>query len=580
MAALAGCQESGFDESRETQRPLKVQHALDPLTGTKVPGVAERPMTLSADTLGDALALGVKPVRAALPGGRVPDYLRSDAQGVEVVPPLTKLDLAATEAAEPDVILGTKEADGDLYDSLKRIAPTVMSEGDNWKLNLRLHGEALGRTNDAEKLLIDWDNRAAKVREAFADTAIGVVLDEAKCLRREHPRRRGSRARAPERDVIMRIKPAPEWSGGRRARGPRSACRPGTASLSRSSPAPSGAPLFCRLRQRRMSTQILDALSRLAARRFGSFADAATDVLDLLESTCPGGSLALGQVDWDEGSCRMIDARGDVLPRGTVIPLSRGVPATGSSAGELLDGESLAALGPANWVGRAARCRGRPRRRRDARHRRGRRRPAPRGCTAAARSALDCSRTSGRASRRARSCRRLAGLARDRTSTDPVTGLPNRETLLAAIEREWELSKRGTVESYVVVCHVRDREALIERYGEAMTNLLLKDVAEVLGGAIRRTDYLARVSPDGLCAVLVGCKGPEGALAFLGRAERALERATEDRPASLHLSHGIQRLADAESTNEALELAEISARTSPARHNGTPLGAAPAKESS
>ena len=99
-----------------------------------------------------------------------------------------------------------------------------------------------------------------------------------------------------------------------------------------------------------MSTQILDALSRLAARRFGSFADAATDVLDLLESASPGGSLALGQVDWDEGTCRIIDARGDAVPRGTVIPLSRGVPATGSSAGDLLDGESLAALGPANWA--------------------------------------------------------------------------------------------------------------------------------------------------------------------------------------------------------------------------------------
>ena len=129
VTALAGCQESGFDESRETQRPLKVQHALDPLTGTKVPGVAERPITLSADTLGDAL-----------PGGRLPDFLRSDASGVEVVPPITKLDLAATEAAEPDVILGTKEGYGDLYYELKRIAPTVMSEGDNWKLNLRLHG--------------------------------------------------------------------------------------------------------------------------------------------------------------------------------------------------------------------------------------------------------------------------------------------------------------------------------------------------------------------------------------------------------------------------------------------------------
>jgi iron complex transport system substrate-binding protein len=176
VAAVAGCQESGFDESKETQRPLKVQHALDPLTGTKVPGQAERSMTLGLDTLGDTLALGVKPVRAAVPGGRLPDYLRPAARGVEVVPPLTELDLAATDAVDPDVILGTKEADGDLYDQLSRIAPTVMSEGDDWMLNLRLHGEALGRTNDAEKLLIDWDNRAAKVRKAIAGEKVSVLL--------------------------------------------------------------------------------------------------------------------------------------------------------------------------------------------------------------------------------------------------------------------------------------------------------------------------------------------------------------------------------------------------------------------
>jgi iron complex transport system substrate-binding protein len=213
VVALAGCQESGFDESRETQRPLKVQHALDPLTGTKVPGVAERPITLSADTLGDARALGVRPVRAALPGGRLPDYLRSEAKGVEVVPPITKLDLAATEAAEPDVILGTKEAYGDMYDDLKRIAPTVMSEGDDWKLNLRLHGEALGRTNDAEKLLIDWDNRAAKVRRAFADTAIGVVLVKPNAFAQSILADVGVEF-GRKRDVLVRMKPAPEWAGG------------------------------------------------------------------------------------------------------------------------------------------------------------------------------------------------------------------------------------------------------------------------------------------------------------------------------------------------------------------------------
>ena len=77
VGALAGCQESGFDESKETQRPLKVQDAMNPLTGTKVPGQAERPATLTADTLGDTLALGLKPVVAS----DVPDYMRATLAG-------------------------------------------------------------------------------------------------------------------------------------------------------------------------------------------------------------------------------------------------------------------------------------------------------------------------------------------------------------------------------------------------------------------------------------------------------------------------------------------------------------------
>jgi diguanylate cyclase (GGDEF)-like protein len=326
-----------------------------------------------------------------------------------------------------------------------------------------------------------------------------------------------------------------------------------------------------------MSTPLLDALSRLSARRFGSFADAATQVLDLLEEAAPGGSLVLGQVDWEESKCRVVDARGDIVPRGTVIPLSRGVPSSGSAAADLLDGEALASLGPANWVAAPLDAAdgsvvgvllvtgpGGETPSRDV---------AQLVLVGARLLSYEWESISARAE-----LRRLAELARDRTSTDPVTGLPNRETLVASIEREHELSKRGTVESYVVVCHVRDRDALVARYGEAMANLLLKDMAEVLGGAIRRTDYLARVSADGLATVLVGCKGPDGALAFLGRFERSLERIAASRPAALQLSYGIQRLADAESPQEALELAEISAQSAPARRKGKPLGTAPAKD--
>lgn len=181
-SVAAGCQESGFDESKETARPLKVQHVLESLAGTKVPGQAERPMTLTADALSDTLALGVRPVRAALPGGVLPGYLRRAASGVEVVRPLTRLDLEATRAVDPDVILGSAERQGRLYPELSRIAPTVMSGGGGaaWELNVRLHGEALGRTNDAERLLIDWDRRVAalagKLGDDALDTKVSVVL--------------------------------------------------------------------------------------------------------------------------------------------------------------------------------------------------------------------------------------------------------------------------------------------------------------------------------------------------------------------------------------------------------------------
>jgi iron-siderophore transport system substrate-binding protein len=176
VGALAGCQESGFDESKETQRPLKVQDAMNPLTGTKVPGQAERPATLTHDALGDTLALGVKPVAAIVGTRRVPPYLRAATRGVEIA---RRLDLATIERAKPDVILGAKELDADEYDDLKTIAPTILTEGFDWKLNLRLHGEALGRTNDAEELLTDWDNRVAKVKGAIGDERISAVIGAA-----------------------------------------------------------------------------------------------------------------------------------------------------------------------------------------------------------------------------------------------------------------------------------------------------------------------------------------------------------------------------------------------------------------
>jgi ABC-type Fe3+-hydroxamate transport system substrate-binding protein len=173
--AIAGCQESGFDESKETVRPLKVQHVLGE---TKVPGQAKHPLTLTLDSLDDTLALHVRPARAAVPGARLPAYLRARGSGVPLMRPVTAADLAAVDAVHPDLIIGSSGTDGRsgqgaLYDRLSRIAPTVMTAlgGGQWKLNVRLAGEALGRTNDAEQLLIDYDHEAALARKAIRASA-------------------------------------------------------------------------------------------------------------------------------------------------------------------------------------------------------------------------------------------------------------------------------------------------------------------------------------------------------------------------------------------------------------------------
>jgi diguanylate cyclase (GGDEF)-like protein len=303
-----------------------------------------------------------------------------------------------------------------------------------------------------------------------------------------------------------------------------------------------------------MSLEPLDALSRLAERRFGSFADAATAVLDLLGSAVPGGCVLLVQVDWDAAEGRVLDSRGHGLLRGSELPLAR-EPETP----ELIDPEALAEVRAAPWASAALDV-------------------ADGSVVGVLLAAAHDSSSSQEHLRRllviaARllsyewesvstraELRRLAESARDRLNTDPVTGLVARDALVEASEREWELSSRGTVESHVVVCHLRDRPEVVARHGQALADLILRDVAEVLAGGVRRTDHLGRVADDSLAAVLVGCKGETGALAFLHRAEQSLARVAAARPEVAALSYGTVSLTDAGSADDAIRMAEAAAR--------------------
>jgi diguanylate cyclase (GGDEF)-like protein len=308
-----------------------------------------------------------------------------------------------------------------------------------------------------------------------------------------------------------------------------------------------------------VNTFILDALARTAARRFQSFAEAATSVLDLVHAAAPGERVALAQLDWEEGTCRMIDARGDDgTVRGVILPLSEAGGGIDPEALEALalspcsvaplDASDGSTVGVLLATGSGAHL--------------------PLLPVAARLLSYEWESISTRAE-----LRRLGEIARDRERTDPVTGLANRRTMLEAVAREWELGKRGTVMSYLVVCRIAGRGALRERAGEATADLLLKDVSEVLAGGVRRTDHLGRVDDDLLAVVLVGCAAEAGAQAFVARCERALAGVTAGRPAPIELAYGFQALAGSDSGEEALAVAEQAAREAEARPAAAPEAA-------
>lgn len=310
-------------------------------------------------------------------------------------------------------------------------------------------------------------------------------------------------------------------------------------------------------------------LSRVCARRFTSLGDAVRSLLDMLEHQLPAGRVLLGELNYSTDEYRVLDARGEgveALVGGTRLPLSESfclhmssdaAPAlTGRAAKDPVYGQ-LELRRSAQIQSYAA---------------------APVELADGTRVASVCAMSKERdrygesdlavlaiASRliayewehvaREGELRRLMQQQRDLTA-DPLTGLTQRETFLEQLDREWHLCERGITESYVLALKPVGIDATRSRAGEAVADLLLKTAAEVITAAVRRSDIVGRVAPEVFGAILVGCKGVEGAVAFCSRLEGVFGRAMSQRPEKIDLSWGIERLAGAESAGAALEAAE------------------------
>lgn len=314
-----------------------------------------------------------------------------------------------------------------------------------------------------------------------------------------------------------------------------------------------------------MSALAISALARVAERRFHSFSDAADSVLDVIEAALPTGKIILGELDREDGSYRVIDARGDGfdhIDRGSSLPWVSGHHAgsNGNSTNGfgMLDPEFLRALEVQSYLAV-------PLETSDG---------SSLGtlCAVGTETGLfnqdhvELLTLGGRlltyeweSVKWRADLRRLEEQLRDPERTDKVTGLPNRPSFLPVVDREWRLSERGTVLSWVIVCEIQTLAETRATYGQAMADLILKDVSEAMRATVRRTDHVSRVGVDSFAAVLVGCKGPEGASAFFDRFRDALARVASGRPVKVTASYGAQPLAGAASPEQALERAEAAA---------------------
>ncbi|NJL41725.1 MAG: ABC transporter substrate-binding protein [Leptolyngbyaceae cyanobacterium SM1_4_3] len=141
-----------------------IDHAMGT---TQVPETPERVVVIDSAALDSALALGVKPVGSTI-FGELPDYLGNQTEDIEIVGEVNQPNLESILQLQPDLILGTKISTERLYRPLSRIAPTVLTEGSgrsgDWKENFLLFAAALGKTERANQLLEEYQQRVSGLR--------------------------------------------------------------------------------------------------------------------------------------------------------------------------------------------------------------------------------------------------------------------------------------------------------------------------------------------------------------------------------------------------------------------------------
>ena len=175
---LAAC--NGTDEAK----PAKGEKTSEEASATQenqsityldkkyeIPAKVQKIATASLESMEDAALLGVKPVGALTVGGELPSYLAEDLKGAKSIGEKMQPSYETLLQLEPDVILGSSKFPAEVSEKMNKVATTIPFShiSTDWEDNLRLMGELSGKKDEAEKILSDYKENAAKAKENLSD---------------------------------------------------------------------------------------------------------------------------------------------------------------------------------------------------------------------------------------------------------------------------------------------------------------------------------------------------------------------------------------------------------------------------
>lgn len=188
VALLTGCGSSATQAAETTAAPetVTVSHKFGE---TKIPANPQRVVTAGWIDQDFVLSLGVVPVGSR--GGYFDNYndfpwvkQETDGKGVPAIQGDT-INFEGIAAAKPDVIFAINETiDQKTYDRLSQIAPTVVQSDDYpdeetpWNVQLLTTGRALGREDQAQKLVDQVNAKFAEAKAAHPEFAGKTLISD------------------------------------------------------------------------------------------------------------------------------------------------------------------------------------------------------------------------------------------------------------------------------------------------------------------------------------------------------------------------------------------------------------------